>query len=80
MYPEEIYNYLKGRNFRIGGDEVTEVTSLYKNPQLIYIGLRVYNNKCYYKMKDKFDNEYDFEVMPFNEAIEKGLVKKIKYY
>lgn len=74
MYPYEITEFLKQRNYYIGGDDLLKVTSTEENPQLDHIRFNQGTNE--YEMWDKEGNYYIFEAMPYKEALEKGLVKK----
>lgn len=73
MYSEEIEAFLKERDYCIGGDDLLKVISIKENPQLTRISYSAKDNK-YYMLDDK-NNEFEFEAMPYQTAIEKGLVK-----
>lgn len=73
MYSWEISEFLKQRNYYIGGDDLLKVTSTIENPQLDHIKFNQGTNE--YEMWDKEGNYYIFEAMPYKEALEKGLVK-----
>lgn len=74
MYPYEITEFLKQRNYYIGGDDLLKVTSTEENPQLDHIRFNQGTNE--YEMWDKEGNYYIFEAMPYKEALEKGLVRQ----
>lgn len=74
MYPYEITEFLKQRNYYVGGDDLLKVTSTEENPQLDHIKFNQGTNE--YEMWDKEGNYYIFEAMSYKEALEKGLVKK----
>lgn len=74
MYPYEITEFLKQRNYYVGGDDLLKVTSTEENPQLDHIKFNQGTNE--YEMWDKEGNYYIFEAMPYKEALEKGLVKQ----
>lgn len=74
MYPYEVAEYLKQRNYYIGGDDLLKVTSVKENPQLNHIKFNPYNNE--YEMWDVEGNYYKFTAMPYKEAVEKGLVRQ----
>lgn len=74
MYPYEITEFLKQRNYYVGGDDLLRVTSTEENPQLDHIKFNQGTNE--YEMWDKEGNYYIFEAMPYKEALEKGLVKQ----
>ncbi len=74
MYPYEITEFLKQRNYYVGGDDLAKVTSTTENPQLDHIRFNQGTNE--YEMWDKEGNYYIFEAMPYKEALEKGLVKQ----
>lgn len=73
MYPYEVAEFLKQRNYYIGGDDLIRITSIKENPQLNHIKFNPYDNE--YEMWDIEGNYYKFTAMPYKEAIEKGLVK-----
>lgn len=73
MYPWEIEQFLKERNYYIGGDDLSYITNIKNHPQLKHIEYNPYENK--YKMWDGEGNYYSFTPMPYKEALEKGLVK-----
>lgn len=74
MYPYEVAEFLRKRNWYIGGDDLIKVTSTKENPQLNHIKFNAFNNE--YEMWDNEGNYYKFTAMPYKEAIEKGLVKQ----
>lgn len=74
MYPYEITEFLKQRNYYVGGDDLLKVTSTEENPQLDHIKFNQGTNE--YEMWDKEGNYYIFEAMPYKEALEKGLVRQ----
>lgn len=74
MYPYEITEFLKQRNYYIGGDDLLKVTSTEENPQLDHIRFNQGTNE--YEMWDREGNYYIFEAMPYKEALEKGLVRQ----
>lgn len=73
MYPYEVAEYLKQRNWYIGGDDLIRITSIKENPQLNHIKFNAWTNE--YEMWDVEGNYYKFTAMPYKEAVEKGLVK-----
>ena len=74
MYPDELRKFIEDRNYYIGGDDLTLVTSIEKNPQLRIINYNPLSN--IYEMWDVYNNYYSFYAMPYKEAVEKNLVKK----
>jgi len=74
MYSWEIINFIKDRNYYIGGDDLLKVISPDENPQLTHIKYNSFNNS--YELWDNEGNYITFYVMPFIEAQEKGLVKQ----
>lgn len=73
MYSWEIYDKLREYNNYIGGDDLLEIISQQKNPQLTSI---TFNAKyCTYYMEDNEGNTFNFKAMPYEEAKAKGLVK-----
>lgn len=75
MYPWELKQFIEERNYYIGGDDLIKVTSKKENPQLIGIQYKPFENKYY--MWDNEGNVYEFTPMPYTEAEEKGLVKRL---
>lgn len=73
MYSWEIQEYLKNRGYYVGGDDLLEVTSNIQNPQLNHIKYNPETRE--YKMWDKEGIYFKFKAMPYEEAIQKGLVK-----
>lgn len=75
MYPNELEQFIKVRNYYLGGDDLMLATSTIENPQLNHIKYEPYENK--YKMWDKEGHYYEFTPMPYEEAKSKRLVKMI---
>lgn len=75
MYPWELKQFIEERGYYLGGDDLLKATSIQENPQLIGIVYKPFENKYY--MWDKENNTYNFTPMPYEEAKEKGLVKKL---
>lgn len=76
MYSWELEQFIKERNYRLGGDDLDRATSIQENPQLNHISYNPYNN--HYAMWDNEGNNFNFEAMPYEEAKEKGLVKRLE--
>lgn len=74
MYSWEIEKFLKDRNYTVGGDDLINLIDTRKNPQLSHIEYNAGNGS--YDMWDKEGNHYHFSAIPYNEAKEKGLVKR----
>ena len=74
MYPWDLEQFIRERNYYLGGDDLIKATSIQENPQLIGIQYKPFENKYY--MWDGEGNTYSLTPMPYTEAIEKGLVKK----
>lgn len=74
MYPHELEQFIRDRNYWIGGDDLIKVTSPLENPQLNHIQYNPWDNT--YDMWDKYGNHYHYNVIPYEEAKEKGLVKR----
>lgn len=74
MYPYEVADYLRKRNWYIGGDDLLKVISVKENPQINHIEFNPSTSK--YNMWDVEGNFYEFTAMPYKEAVEKGLVKQ----
>ena len=75
MYPNELEQFIKARNYYLGGDDLMLVTSTIENPQLNHLKYEPYENK--YKMWDKEGHYYELTPMPYEEAKSKRLVKRI---
>lgn len=65
MYPWELEEFIKKRNYVIGGEDLLKVISTNENPQLIQVTLYPGNNR--YELKDEFMNHYTFTVLPYEE-------------
>lgn len=76
MYSWEIEEYIKKRNYLIGGDDLLKVISLEENPQLTRI--RFYKEDNSYEMRDREGHCFQFTAMNIKEAEEKGLVRKLQ--
>lgn len=76
MYPEELAKFIHDRNYYIGGDDLLKATSVKENPQLNHIIYNPYNNT--YQMWDKYGNYYEFRAMLYEEAKQKGLVRRLE--
>lgn len=74
MYPFELFEYLKQRNWYIGGDDLLKVISVKENPQINHIEFNSGSGK--YDMWDSDGNYYEFTAMPYEEAVKRGLVKQ----
>lgn len=74
MYSWEIQEFLKERGYYIGGDDLLKLISVEENPQLNHIVYNPYDNT--YDMWDKDGNHFHFTPMPYEEAIEKQLVRR----
>lgn len=74
MYPWELKDFIEQRNGTLGGDDLLKVTSPEENPQLNHILYNSFENK--FKMWDKEGNYYEITPIPYEQAKEKGLVKK----
>lgn len=74
MYSHEIQEYIKLRNYLIGGDDLLTLTSIEENPQLNHI---IYHpDSSSYEMWDRDGEYFNFKAMNYEEAKQKGLVKK----
>ena len=74
MYPSEIEQFLKQRNYYIGGDDLKFIIDIKKHPQLNHVKFNPYDSS--YDMWDREENHYNFTAMPYSEAKEKGLIKE----
>ena len=73
MYSWEIRKFLEERDYYIGGDDLLKVIDIKENPQLTHIKFSSGDGSYY--MKDKDGEEFNFKAMPYEEAVEKNLVK-----
>ena len=73
MYSWEIENFLKERNYYIGGDDLNFIIDTKQHPQINHIKFNPYDNT--YDMWDKDGNHFHFKAMQYKEAKDKGLVK-----
>ena len=76
MYSWEIQKAIEENNHYIGGDLLLLITDPFQNPQLDHIKYNPYNNL--FEMWDKEGQYFWFTPMPYEEAINKGLVKSLK--
>ena len=77
MYSWEIENFLRERNYRIGGDDLDYLVTPSNNPQITGMTYKEENGMKFYIMyvNDRFE-PFVFYPMPLEEAKEKGLVKQ----
>ena len=75
MYSWELEEFIKNRDFYIGGDDLAFVIDINKHPQINYIKYNPYNNTYQITTSDNYC--FYFNAMPINEAKEKGLVKTL---
>lgn len=76
MYSWELEKFIKERNYLIGGDDLIKILSLEENPQLTRITFSPERNL--YTICDKDGTSLEFNVMPYEEAEEKGLVRTLE--
>lgn len=74
MYSHEIQQLINLRNGILGGDELLIAISPQENPQLDHITYDSGNME--YKMWDNQGQYFNFKAMNYQEAKQKGLVKK----
>lgn len=74
MYSWEIQQFLEEHNFYIGGDDLIFITDVNQHPQLNHIKYNPYEHK--YEMWDNEGWYFCFWAMPYEEAMNNGLVKK----
>ncbi len=73
MYDWEIQQFLRDRNYYIGGDDLTFITDTRQHPQIDHI---IFNpGDSSYDMWSKEGTHFHFNAMPYKEALERGLVK-----
>ncbi len=69
MYPSELEQFIRERNYQLEGYDLLKAISLEENPQLNHILFDPYENK--YKMWDKEGNHYEFTPVPCKKLIKK---------
>ena len=74
MYDWEIAQFLRDRNYYIGGDDLTFITNIREHPQLDHIEFNPYDSS--YDMWSREGNHYHFKAMPYSEAKKRGLIKR----
>lgn len=74
MYSWEIEQFLKARNYCIGGDDLNFITDIRQHPQIEHIEFSPYDMS--YDMWDKEGKHFHFKAMSYAEAKEKGLINK----
>lgn len=74
MYPWELEKFIEERNYCLGGDDLRRAISFEENPQLVRVLYSDFMHKFY--MWDKEGHTYEFGFIPYEEAKQKGLVKK----
>jgi len=75
MYSWEMEQFIKERDFYIGGDELAFLVDVQNHPQISYIGYNADNNSYSIHTSDNY--YFNFSAMPIVEADQKGLVKKL---
>lgn len=73
MYSQELENFIKSRNYVLGGDDLSKVISPLENPQINRITYHPENNSYSISTSDNFF--FNFKAMSYEEAKEKKLVK-----
>ncbi len=77
MYSWEIENFIKERNYYIGGDDLEYLVTPSNSPQITRVNFKNENGIGKYEMGVNDRNiPFVFYAMPIEEAKEKGLVKK----
>ncbi len=81
MYTWEMEKFINQRDKRIGGDDLLKIISQEENPQIKVVRYIAGNKGGSYHIVAKNDSgegtkEFQFDVMPHEEAKVKGLVKK----
>jgi hypothetical protein len=76
MYSWELANFIKDRNYWLGGDDYLKATSIEENPQLVSIKYNAYDNTI--EMKDRDGWYFKFNIIPYDKAKKQGLVKSHK--
>lgn len=75
MYSWELEQFIKERNYYIGGDDLAFVIDIGKHPQINYIGYDAFTKSYTLSTSDNYC--FKFKAMPIFEAQEKGLVKSL---
>ena len=76
MYSWEIEQFIKERNFRIGGDDLVYLVTPSNNPQVTSIRYDAFNNTYIMTTSDNYC--FFFQPIPLKEAEQKGLIKAKK--
>ena len=76
MYSWEIEQFIKERNFRIGGDDLVFLVTPSNNPQVTGIRYDAFNNTYIMTTSDNYC--FFFQPIPLKEAEQKGLIKTKK--
>lgn len=76
MYSWELKKFIEDHDYYLGGIDLEKVISLEENPQLTKITF--YKESNLYRLQDKYGNGFLFTAMNYDEALEKGLVRKLK--
>ena len=76
MYSWEIEQFIKERNFRIGGDDLVFLVTPSNNPQVTSIRYDAFNNTYIMATSDNYC--FFFQPIPLKEAEQKGLIKEKK--
>ena len=74
MYSWELEEFIKQRNYYVGGDDLVFVINIKEHPQINSVKYDAFNNMYHLTTNDNYN--LDFNAMPLKEAQEKGLVKK----
>ena len=69
MFSWEIKNFLKQRNYHLGGNDLLYILDVKQHPQINHIKFNPYDNS--YEMWDKEGNYFHFTAIPYKEAIKK---------
>lgn len=74
MFSWEIENFLKERNYYIGGNDLNFILDTRQHPQINHIKFNPFDNT--YEMWDKDGRYFHFTGMTYKEAKEKGLINE----
>lgn len=73
MFTYELLEFIKSRDYYIGGDDLLMVINTQLHPQIDHIKYNPYEH--FYEMWDREGNYIKFYAMPVQEAERRGLIK-----
>ena len=75
MYSWELEKFIEDRDFYIGGDDLAFLIDPHNHPQINYIAYNAFSKSYTLSTSDNYC--FSFNVMPVDEAKEKGLIKQL---